>query len=250
MEVKPIFAFLNDITKCDYHPNCGDDIAVFSYNGISINQGYETYFRELAVSYEDFKACALELALENASAIVSLRSHFAREREQMFYDIPDNDYIRAMERDARNGNPSLQEAIREARFLNEMVGVQKWYFNEAIVFLNSLTGNETRAAKALSKAEEPQKRDVETPLTKKLDEFGELLSVKDLTEIFHCDRRTISNWEAEGYIHNVADTSQETNSSGRRKRGKEKRYRKDAVLRQVKLQEKYNALVDRYSFSA
>lgn len=250
MEIKPIFSFLSEITKCDYHPNRRNDNADFSYNGITISQGYESYSQELAVSYESFKTCTLELAIENSSVIGSLRSHFAREKEQVFYDIPDNDYIRAMERDARNGNPSLQEAIREAKFLNEMVGVQKWYFNEAIAFLNSLTGNETKTAKAISKVEEPQKRDVETPLTKKLDEFGELLSVKDLTEIFQCDRRTISNWEAEGYIHNVADTSQETNSFGRRKRGKEKRYRKDAVLRQVKLQEKYNALLNRYSFSA
>ena len=163
----------------------------------------------------------------------------------MFYDIPDNDYIKAMERETQNGNSSLLGTIREARFLNEMVEVQKWYFNEAIAFLNSLTGNEKRDTTTTSKVEEPPKPEVDTPLTKKLDEFGELLSVKDLTDIFQCDRRTISNWEAEGYIHNVAETSQETNSVGRRKRGKEKRYRKEAVLRQVILQEKYNALLDR-----
>lgn len=84
-----------------------------------------------------------------------------------------------------------------------------------------------------------------SPFEKKLEEYGELLSVKDLTDIFQCDRRTISNWEVEGYIQNVAETTQETNSVGRRKRGKEKRYRKEAVIRQVKLQEKYNALLGR-----
>lgn len=245
MEIKQIFSFLSEITQCDYHPNYWNDNTSFTYNGITINQGYESYSRELAVSYEAFKTCALELALENSSVIGSLRSHFEREREQTFYDIPDNDYIKSMEREAQNGNPSLLGTIREAKFLNEMVGVQKWYFNEAIAFLNSLTGKETRATKTLSKVEEPQKREVETPLTKKLDDYGELLSVKDLTDIFQCDRRTITNWEAEGYIHNVAETSQETNSVGRRKRGKEKRYRKEAVLRQVKLQEKYNAILDR-----
>ena len=236
---------MREITKCDYHPNRSNDNTGFTYNGISINQGYERYSRELAVSYEEFKTCALELALENSSVIGSLRSHFEREREQMFYDIPDNDYIKAMERETQNGNSSLLGTIREARFLNEMVEVQKWYFNEAIAFLNSLTGNEKRDTTTTSKVEEPPKPEVDTPLTKKLDEFGELLSVKDLTDIFQCDRRTISNWEAEGYIHNVAETSQETNSVGRRKRGKEKRYRKEAVLRQVILQEKYNALLDR-----
>lgn len=249
MEVKQVFTFLNEITKCEYHPNDGE-LTDFSYNGITISQGYETYRKMLAASYENFKICVLELSLENIASVASILAILEREREQTFYDIPDEDYIRAMERDAEK-TPSLRFAIQEARFLNEMVGVQRWFFNEAIIFTKMLIGGKVER-KSNVKCEEKSmaSRDQETELSRKLNDYGEFLSVRDLTEIFHCDRRTISNWEAEGYIHNVADTSQETNSSGRRKRGKEKRYRKDAVLRQVKLQEKYNALLDRYSFSA
>jgi len=244
MEVKPVFTFLNEITKCEYHSNNGE-LTDFSYNGITISQGYETYRKLLVASYENFKLCVLELSLENIASVASILAILEREREQTFYDIPDDDYIRAMERDVEK-SPSLRFAIQEARFLNEMVGVQRWFFNEAIIFTKMLIGGKVER-KSNVKCEEKgmASRDQETELSRKLNDYGEFLSVKNLTEIFNCDRRTITNWEVEGYLHNVAEISQETNCAGRRKRGKEKRYRKDAVLRQVKLQEKYNAMLAR-----
>ena len=80
-----------------------------------------------------------------------------------------------------------------------------------------------------------------TPYQKRLEEYGELLSVKDLTEIFKCVPRTITNWERGGILVNVAETSTEVNKNGNKKRGKEKRYRRDTVSQSIKLQEKFNA---------
>ena len=78
---------------------------------------------------------------------------------------------------------------------------------------------------------------------KKLQDYGELLSVKDLTEIFGCTARTITNWEANGWIVNVAETSEEVNALGRRKRGQEKRYRKETILRSLALRERFESQV-------
>lgn len=78
---------------------------------------------------------------------------------------------------------------------------------------------------------------------KKLQDYGELLSVKDLTEIFGCTARTIANWETNGWIVNVAETSEEVNALGRRKRGQEKRYRKETILRSLALRERFEAQV-------
>lgn len=74
-----------------------------------------------------------------------------------------------------------------------------------------------------------------------LDEYGELLSVKDLTAIFRCDRKTIYNWEKKGYLTNVSETSGETNVLGNKKRGEEKRFLKEAILKRIELQEKFNS---------
>ena len=88
--------------------------------------------------------------------------------------------------------------------------------------------------------EEKKQKPVEVDkLAKKLEEYGELLSVKDLTGIFGCTPRTIANWESKGLILNVSETSEEINAVGRKKRGQEKRYRKDTILRSVALREKF-----------
>ena len=78
---------------------------------------------------------------------------------------------------------------------------------------------------------------------KKLQDYGELLSVKDLTEIFGCTARTIANWETNGWIVNVAETSEEVNALGRRKRGQEKRYRKETIMRSLVLRERFESKV-------
>lgn len=81
----------------------------------------------------------------------------------------------------------------------------------------------------------------ETPLQKKLSDYPELLSVKDITEIFGVSSRTVKNWEDEGYLLNVSETSVEETALGRKKRGKEKRYKKEAVIRNIHLNEKFNS---------
>ena len=94
----------------------------------------------------------------------------------------------------------------------------------------------------------PAEMKVEKPVEvskfeKKLQDYGELLSVKDLTEIFGCTARTIANWEKNGWIVNVSETSEEVNAMGRRKRGQEKRYRKETILRSLVLRERFESQV-------
>lgn len=86
-----------------------------------------------------------------------------------------------------------------------------------------------------------------TPLGKALEEYGEFLSTAEVIDLFHLStnndngRRTIFNWEKEGYLINVAPQSDETTSTGKRKRGGNKLYRKDSILKNTYLQEKFNA---------
>ena len=247
METKPIFTFLDDVVRCEYKPDAGE---MFAYNGVTIYQARETYLARLNRSFNDFRECAFQLSLENCKSLDFVLSQFRNAQNETFYDVPDEGYLAALRRDARNNdNPSLRQTIAEAQFLNEMVGLQKWFLQQAIELLEGLTGKHAKRPIAQDTASSIKPVEA-TALHKKLDEYDELLSVKDLTDIFHCDRRTISNWESEGLLHNLAETSQERNCSGRRKRGKEKRFSKEAVLRQIKLHEKYNATMARYSFSA
>jgi len=81
----------------------------------------------------------------------------------------------------------------------------------------------------------------ETPLQKKLSDYPELLTVKDIKEIFGVSDRTVTNWQRDGLLVNVSEVSEEQTILGRKKRGKEKRYKKEAVMHNLLLNEKYNA---------
>lgn len=85
----------------------------------------------------------------------------------------------------------------------------------------------------------------QTPLQRKLEEYPELLTVKDIMEIFQLKTdRTVRNWEKEGLLTNVSEVSTERNSNGHLKRSKGKRYRKEAMIHNLLLNEKYNELVN------
>ena len=85
----------------------------------------------------------------------------------------------------------------------------------------------------------------ETTFEKELAKYSELLTVKDIMEIYHLTTdRTVRRWEEQGLLINVSEVSNETNSNGHRKRGKNSLFRKDAVLSNIKLNEKFNELVN------
>ena len=240
MDTMPIFSFLKELTRCDYTTITNGVLEDFTYNNVTYAQGAETYRRKLADSFSDFKACVLDTSLQNKDSLSVVLADFRKAQIETYYDIPDSDYIKAMENDARNNdNRSLRQSIREAYFLNEMVRLQKWYIGEAIDFLEGFSGEEKKAQK---KKVAPTETIIEqeSKLSKRLSEYGEFLTVADLTQIFDCVPRTITNWEKEGIINNVAKKSDEINAVGHRKRGQEKRYHTEAILRSVVLQEKFN----------
>lgn len=121
----------------------------------------------------------------------------------------------------------------------EWLSFQAMKSEEAVKYINRV--REDMEGPQVEKPTPRNEKPVEVNrFAKKLEEYGELLSVKDLTDIFGCTPRTITNWESKGWIVNVAETSEEINVVGRKKRGQEKRYRKESILRSIALQEKYN----------
>ena len=239
MNTMPIFSFLKELTRCDYTTITNGVLEDFTYNNVTYAQGAETYQRILADSFTAFKACVLEASLQNKDSLSVVLADFRKAQQETSYDIPDSDYIKGMENDARNNdNRSLRQSIREAYFLNEMVRLQKWYIGEAIDYLAGFSGEEKKAQKKVAPTETIIEQ--ESKLSKRLSEYGEFLTVADLTQIFDCVPRTITNWEKDGIIVNVAKKSDEINAVGHRKRGQEKRYRTEAVMRSVVLQEKFN----------
>lgn len=136
------------------------------------------------------------------------------------------------------------KSFHPAREEAEWVAFEAMKAEEAAEYIKrvqiDLSGDTTTIKAHTEKRKQPTET---SKLEKRLQDYGDLLSVKDLIEIFGCTPRTITNWEKKGWIVNVAETSDEVNAAGRKKRGQEKRYRKEAIIRSVFLQERYQSLV-------
>lgn len=249
MDTRPITTFLREIKRCDYISIHDKAVEDFTYNGIRYAEGYESYYRILEEKFNDFKTCVLDIAVQNKELLKGILADFRKAKGETFYDIPDDDTIAAMEKETQtNNNQSLRQSIMEAKFLNQMVNTQRYFLQEAICYLEGFSNDINIKEQAKSDAQEIKKSGVgvnidnpeKSRLEKKLSDYDNFLTVNDLMAIFKCTRRTITNWEKNDFIKNVARTSDEKNTLGRKKRGQEKRYRKDEIMRSLVLQEKYN----------
>lgn len=143
MDTKPIYDYLHELSRCEYVPSVdAQPLEQFQYNGISYSQSSALYQKQLENGLAEFKSSILSLIPNVDNSVIKTILTDCVEIESQYYDIPDNDTIEAMERDYLAGrNDSLFKSIREARFLNEMVGVQKYYLSEVKKYLSSLCGD-------------------------------------------------------------------------------------------------------------
>ena len=144
MDTTVIFDFLQELSRCEYIASSGDVIEDFRYNGIMYREGRETYNIKLNSMLTSFKNSVMEILLtEKHQPIIDTIFNEIEKIEEQYYDIPDRDYLRMMERDYQgSNNQSLLKSIREARFLNEMVEVQRYYVSQAKEYVTSLLGEE------------------------------------------------------------------------------------------------------------
>lgn len=144
MDTKPIYDYLRELSRCEYTPSVdAQPLEQFQYNGISYSQSSASYQKKLEKGLAEFKSSILALIQSVDSSVIKAILGDCIKIENQYYDIPDNDTIESMERDYIPGrNVSLLKSIKEARFLNEMVGVQRYYLSEVKTFLMSLCGDD------------------------------------------------------------------------------------------------------------
>lgn len=159
MDTKPIYNYLHELSRCDYSPSVDtQSIEHFQYNGVSYAQSSATYQKQLEKGLTEFKSSILTLISNTDNSVVKTILNDCIEIEKQYYDIPDNDTIEEMERDYMAGrNVSLLKSIREAKFLNEMVGVQRFYLSEVKKYLYSLCGDDSPK---LDKQEERENEEI------------------------------------------------------------------------------------------
>lgn len=143
MNTSVIYKFISALCKCEYHAlEAPMDISQMRYNGITYNEGPETYRRILIADFSDFKAEVLEISMrENAKKSLAAILADIKEGINQYWDIPDDDYLTALQQEYNNyGTSSLLSSIREIKFLQEMSSIQKGLLQESASYVEALMG--------------------------------------------------------------------------------------------------------------
>ena len=185
---KIITDYIKELGRCDYHPSGGNgNLEAFTYNGISYAESSAAYHLKLNDMFTEFKVAVIDTlahGTERAKALLGELTGIS----QQYYDMPSNDDISSMERDnATLHNNSLQQEIREARFLQEMNGEQKYFTQSAIEFLKSFIVNEPCKEVEQSPAEQQPQQEEKAPAEEKKPQQDKVISgVKGLANFLGC----------------------------------------------------------------
>ena len=160
MNNSPIFDFINELSECNYNTLAEPyTLESFKYNGITYAESSDTYSKVLQSHFLGFKASTLELSTNKSERELRTVLDELYKVNGQYYDIPDDLSIESMEHDyALSHNQSLLKSIREAKFLNEMVAVQKSFTAEAIRFVCSLLPEQSESNEA-KQMEVPKKQE-------------------------------------------------------------------------------------------
>ena len=134
MNTTDIFDFIAELGKCNYNPNL--PIKQFTYNGILMQQGTESYEARLQAMFADFKAAAFEMTeTQRRTVLEDLKAI-----DGQYFDVPDDETIARMQQDyERSRTEAFRDDIRMARFALDMCRIQKRFIAKGIDFVNSLT---------------------------------------------------------------------------------------------------------------
>ena len=180
---KIITDYIKELGRCDYHPSGGNgNLEAFTYNGISYAESSAAYHLKLNDMFTEFKVAVIDTlahGTERAKALLGELTGIS----QQYFDIPSNDDISSMERDnATLHNNSLQQEIREARFLQEMNGEQKYFTQSATEFLKSLICKEVEQSPVEMQPQQEEK----APAEEKKPQQDKISGVKGLANFLGC----------------------------------------------------------------
>ena len=187
---KIITDYIKELGRCAYHPSGGNgNLEAFTYNGITYAESSAAYHLKLNDMFTEFKMAIIDTLAHGTERAKALLGELT-EISQQYYDIPSNETISSMERDnATAHSNSLQQEIREARFLQEMNGEQQYFTQSAIEFLKSLIVNEPCKEVEQSSVEQQPQQEEQSPVEKKPQQEIKVISgVQGLADFLGCGK--------------------------------------------------------------
>lgn len=141
MNTTDIYGYLKELERCEWKDNA--IVNGIKYNGISIEQGTETYQRILNDLKDKAEQSILSLSAESQNQILRVIYHKATEIADEAYDIIDQNTVEALKRDfPTNRTPEIKAEIELGQFVVDMHRLQQYYLSAFISFLENLLPTE------------------------------------------------------------------------------------------------------------
>ena len=139
MDIKYIYDYLNELSKCVWYNNAID--YGIRYNDIDISQGTEYYQRMLYAMHENVEQMLLELSASGQHQMLQALYVKVTDIYEQPYDVLTIEDVEALKRDTiGNTSASVKAEIELGYFVVQMHGIQRYYQQTLLTFLGNLLG--------------------------------------------------------------------------------------------------------------
>ena len=137
MEIKSIYDYLNELSRCEWRDNA--IVNGIKYNGIDIAQGTETYQRELERMQSEAEEAILLLASSGQSKVLNVIYRKAKEANEHDYDIITPLAVEALKQEFPiPRSEAVKAEIELGEFVISMHSLQLFYLDKLLAFISSL----------------------------------------------------------------------------------------------------------------
>ena len=139
MDIKYIYDYLNELSKCVWYNNAIEN--GIRYNDIDISQGTEYYQRMLYAMHENVEQMLLELSVSGQHQMLQALYVKVTDIYEQPYDVLTIEDVEALKRDTiGNTSASVIAEIELGYFVVQMHGIQRYYQQTLLTFLGNLLG--------------------------------------------------------------------------------------------------------------
>ena len=144
MDIKYIYDYLNELSKCVWYNNAIENGV--KYNDIDLSQGSEYYHKMLSVMHENVDQMLLELSVSGQHQMLQALYVKVTDIYEQPYDVLTIDDVETLKRDtAGNRTASVEAEIELGYFVVQMHGIQRYYQHTLLTFLGNLLGVQKQA---------------------------------------------------------------------------------------------------------
>lgn len=159
MDIGKIYDYLNELSRCEWRDNA--IVNGIKYNGITIEQGTETYQRILDTLQSEAEAAILSLASSGHDKAIRAIYRKAKEINEQDYDVITPLAVEALKAEFPiPRSEAVKAEIELGEFVIEMHNLQLYHLSNLLTFINSLLNDTTVEVEATQP--EPEARPTPT----------------------------------------------------------------------------------------